>query len=91
MCLATVNSEIFIMFQTLADPLILTASILAEDTIEHFGQSLPKARFLGLLEMFSLLLFCWDLGKGSGDRESSFILLSSLLFYFSFCGHLSHV
>lgn len=66
MCLAMVNSEIFIMFQTLADAFILTAS-LAEDTIEHFGQSLPKARFLGLLEMFSLLLFCWDLGKGSGD------------------------
>lgn len=45
MCLAMVNSEIFIMFQTIADPFILTASILAEDTIEHFGQSLPKARF----------------------------------------------
>lgn len=42
MCLATVNSEIFIMFQTLADPLILTASILAEDTIEHLGNHFPK-------------------------------------------------
>lgn len=33
--------------------------------------------------MFSLLPFCWDLGKGSEDWGSSFVLLS-LLFYFSF-------
>ena len=51
---------------------------------EHFGQSLPKTRFLGLPGMFSPLPFCWDLGKGGGEWESSFVLLSSLLFYGSF-------